>query len=58
MNIERGDALQQLPWPVPEPRLRHDYEQLELLRRRGKLSASGQAALAVLEPYQRECGDP
>jgi tetratricopeptide (TPR) repeat protein len=58
MNVRRGDALLQLPWPVPEPRLRHDYEQLELLNRRGKLGAGGKNALAVLTPYYLQSGDP
>jgi tetratricopeptide (TPR) repeat protein len=58
MNIRRGDALELLPWPVPEPRLRHDYEQLALLQQRGKLDAAGKAALAVLSPYYRQSGDP
>ena len=57
MNVQRGDALALLHWPVPEPRLRHDYEQLELLNRRGKLNASGKNALAVLTPYYRQSGD-
>ncbi len=44
-------ALSMLPWPVPEPRLRHDLEQLDLLLRRGKLDAAGHDALAVLKRY-------
>jgi tetratricopeptide (TPR) repeat protein len=54
----RGGAFDVLPWPVPEPRLRHDYEQLELLQRRGKLDAEGRAALKVLAPYYAKSGDP
>ncbi len=58
-QFERGFALVRdhgvlfdlLPWPVPEPLLRHDLEQLELLARRGKLDAAGQQALAVLRSY-------
>ena len=44
-------ALDMLPWPVTEPRLRHDLEQLELLAQRGKLDAAGLGALAVLKRY-------
>lgn len=44
-----GLARQSLPWPVPEPRLRHDREQLEHLQRRGKLDAAGRDALTVLQ---------
>lgn len=46
-------ALDMLPWPVPEPRLRHDFEQLDLLERRGRLDAAGRGALDVLRRY---CG--
>jgi len=53
----RGGAFDVLPWPVPEPRLRHDYEQLELLQRRGKLDAAGRSALKVLAPYYAKSGD-
>jgi tetratricopeptide (TPR) repeat protein len=35
-------------WPVSEPRLRHDLEQLTLLQQRGLQSESGQAALDVI----------
>jgi tetratricopeptide (TPR) repeat protein len=58
MNVARNDAFGQLPWPVPEPWLRHDYEQLDLLQRRGKLSPAGREALAVLKPYYQQSGDP
>ena len=44
-------ALRELPWPVPEPRVRHDYEQLELLARRGRLDRAGREALALLKRY-------
>ncbi len=44
-------ALDMLPWPVPEPRLRHDLEQLDLLARRGKLEAAGRGALVLLQRY-------
>lgn len=58
LNVQREDAYGHLPWPVPEPRIRHDYEQLELLQRRGKLGASGRAALQVLRPYLEQTRDP
>lgn len=35
-------------WPVSEPRLRHDLEQLNLLKARGLQNASAQAALDVV----------
>lgn len=57
LNIERGEAYAQLPWPVPEPRIRHDYEQLDLLRRRGRLDAAGQAALRTLQPFYDQSGN-
>ncbi len=51
LSIEQEVPLSLLQWPVPEPRLRHDYEQLELLERRGKLPASAAYALPVLRRY-------
>lgn len=57
-NVQKGSAFGQLPWPIPEPRLRHDYEQLELLSRRGKLSLKGQEALKVLRPYIAQSPGP
>ena len=47
-----GDLTEALGWPVTEPRLRHDLEQLELLERRGKLPDRGRAALGVLRRYR------
>src|SRR5262245_46380228 len=38
---------QVLEWPVREPRIRHDHEQLELLEQRGKLGESAARALSV-----------
>lgn len=58
VSEKRGDSLAELPWPIPEPRLRHDYEQLELLERRGKLSEAGRYALKTLKPYYDKSGDP
>jgi tetratricopeptide (TPR) repeat protein len=48
-----GYALADLPWPVPDARIRHDYEQLELLQRRGRLNDAGERALGVLKRYFR-----
>jgi tetratricopeptide (TPR) repeat protein len=56
---EKGTrAVGELPWPIPEPRIRHEYEQLELLQRRGRLNAPGRDALRVLKPYYEQTGDP
>ena len=49
---------QVLEWPVREPRIRHDYEQLELLEQRGKLGESAARALSVLRRYYPLTGDP
>jgi tetratricopeptide (TPR) repeat protein len=53
-----AQAAKLLPWPVPEPRIRHDYEQLELLARRGRLDGAGREALRVLGRYYDQTGDP
>ena len=53
----QGVLMDLLPSPVPEPLLRHDIEQLELLERRGKLSAAGRQALAVLKACGAAPGD-
>ena len=57
INILQKDAYSLLPWPVPEPRIRHDYEQLDLLRRRGKLGPAGLDALRVLQPFYEQSGN-
>ncbi len=57
INILQKDAYSLLPWPVPEPRVRHDYEQLDLLRRRGKLNPAGRDALRVLQPFYEQSGN-
>jgi tetratricopeptide (TPR) repeat protein len=44
-------------WPVPEPRIRHDYEQLGLLQQRGRLTESAALALPVLKRYYDRTGD-
>ena len=46
-----ADPRAALPWPIPEARIRHDCEQLELLAQRGKLDARGAEALALLQRY-------
>ena len=53
-----GEALNDLPWPVPESRIRHDYEQLELLGRRDRLDAAGRSALATLKAFYDKTGNP
>jgi tetratricopeptide (TPR) repeat protein len=58
LNVQRGDAFGHLQWPVPEPRIRHDCEQLELLEQRGKLGARGRQALQILKPYCQQSHDP
>jgi tetratricopeptide (TPR) repeat protein len=49
LGLAQQAALNALPWPVPEPRVRHEREQLECLLQRGKLDAAGQDALATLQ---------
>ncbi len=58
LDVQREGVFAQLPWPVPEPRIRHDYEQLALLEQRGKLSARGREALQVLKPYYAQSRGP
>lgn len=58
LAINRQIAAAILPWPVPEPRVRHDVEQLELLQQRGVLSGSGVQALAVLKQHFRPGDTP
>lgn len=53
-----GEPMRELPWPIPEARIRHDFEQLELLARRGKLGAEGADALALLGRYCARGGGP
>jgi tetratricopeptide (TPR) repeat protein len=48
-----GSGGEELPWPVPELRLRHDCEQLELLEGRGRLDSKGRAALTTLKRYHQ-----
>lgn len=55
LAIRQHNPQAMLPWPVPEPRVRHDCEQLELLAQRGLLDESGRAALALLK---RHCAQP
>jgi hypothetical protein len=51
LAVNGSQALHDLPWPITESRIRHDYEQLLLLQHRGKLDDKGRAALKVLEQY-------
>jgi tetratricopeptide (TPR) repeat protein len=44
-------------WPVSEPRLRHDFEQLSLLKARGLQNASSQAALDVITRCKKAYSD-
>lgn len=55
LAIRQNNALGMLPWPVPEPRIRHDFEQLELLAQRGLLDGAGRDALGLLKRY---CAQP
>jgi tetratricopeptide (TPR) repeat protein len=53
-----GTGFSMMEWPVPESRIRHDCEQLELLEQRGALnSAGGRAALGLLRRYYAQTGD-
>ena len=44
-------------WPVSEPRLRHDFEQLSLLKARGKQSEASEAALKVITRCKENVND-
>lgn len=57
LAIRRNNAQAMLPWPVPEPRIRHDCEQLELLAQRGLLGSTGREALALLRRYCSQSPD-
>jgi len=57
LAIRLNTAQAMLPWPVPEPRIRHDYEQLELLSQRNLLDAKGREALALFKQYCSLPGD-
>ncbi len=57
LTVEHGVGYGNLAWPVPEPRLLHDCEQLELLESRGKLAGSAAHALPVLKQYRAQTGD-
>ena len=52
---QRG--LHLLPWPVPEPRIRHDYEQLETLAQRGLQPPGCHAARMTLQPFYAASGN-
>jgi len=57
LSRKQNLALDMLPWPAPEPRVRHDVEQLDLLARRGRLNAAGRGALDVLRRYCTKAAD-
>lgn len=57
LAVDQGVGYASLPWPVPEPLLRHHLEQLELLASRNKLAASGTQALSVLKRHVAQSGD-
>ena len=46
-----------LEWPVSEPRLRHDFEQLRLLDKRKIRSESANKAFSVIKKYESKIGD-
>jgi tetratricopeptide (TPR) repeat protein len=57
LSLKQSLALDMVPWPVPEPRMRHDVEQLDLLERRGRLNAAGRGALDLLKRYCTKAAD-
>jgi hypothetical protein len=57
LSVEQGTGYDNLAWPVPEPRLRHDLEQLQLLESRGKLAGSAIHALPVLRRIHSQNDD-
>ncbi len=57
LAIRDRTALTMLSWPVTEPRIRHDCEQLELLSQRGVLDSAGRNALDLLRRYYAKTGN-
>ncbi len=57
LAIRERSALSMLSWPITEPRIRHDYEQLELLSQRGLLDGAGRNALNLLQRYYAQTGN-
>jgi tetratricopeptide (TPR) repeat protein len=57
LAIRQRTALHMVSWPVTEPRIRHDCEQLELLAQRGLLDSAGRNALDTLQRYYAQTGD-
>ncbi|MDB5804797.1 MAG: hypothetical protein JWN73_2119 [Betaproteobacteria bacterium] len=47
-----------LIWPVSEPHIRHEYEQLQLLQERGKLPVEAAVHLPLLQKLYEKSGDP
>ena len=58
MQLAAAGTKDFLVWPVTEPHIRHEYEQLLLLEERGKLTEHGKAALPVLKKYYDRSGNP
>ena len=54
LAAEHGVGYSTLAWPVPEPRIQHDLEQLELLQSRGKLTPGAASALPILKRYAQK----
>lgn len=57
LAIRERNALTMLSWPITEPRIRHDCEQLELLSQRGLLDSAGRNALDLLRRYYAKTGN-
>lgn len=57
LAIRDRNALTMLSWPVTEPRIRHDCEQLELLSQRGLLDGAGRNAFDLLRRYYAKTGN-
>lgn len=57
LALRDRNALTMLSWPVTEPRIRHDCEQLELLSQRGLLDSAGRNALDLLRRYYAKTGN-
>lgn len=59
MNITTGEGSKDLlVWPLTEPHLRHEYEQLRLLEERGKLPPAAAKNLPLLQKLYEQSGDP
>ena len=56
LNVAQQVPLTLLQWPVPEPRVRHDREQLDLLDHRGKLPVGALPAAQLLRGFAARGG--